>query len=120
MLSEHFFQQVASVVIVEGGFLTEAEQHELIDALHSQPHTEFVTLHASFDAVHSRVMADTDPGRVASKVPAFLRRLYTEYEAALPFLRGATTYIQVDNSDVEQVAKQIGALVMAARSKTDA
>ncbi len=117
MLSDHFFQQVASVVIVEGGFLTEAEQHELIDALHSQPHILLVTLHASYDTVHTRVMADADPRRVASKVPAFLRYLYTEYESALPFLREGTTCIQVDSSDAEQVGKQIEALVMGSRGK---
>jgi shikimate kinase len=111
VLSDHFWQRVASVVIVEGGFFTEAEQYELIDQLRSQPHTLFVTLHASFDTVYTRVMADIDPERVASKVPAFLRHLYTEYEAALPFLRGATTCIQVDNSDAEQVGKQIAALI---------
>jgi shikimate kinase len=111
VLTDHFLQRVASVVIVEGGFLVEAEQRELIDGLQSQPRTLFITLHASFDTVHTRVLADTDPGRVASKVPAFLRHLYTEYEAALPFLRDATTCIQVDHWDVEQVGKQIGALI---------
>jgi shikimate kinase len=114
VLSDHFLQRVANVVIVEGGFLTEVEQHELIDQLHSQSHTVFVTLHASFDTVHARVMADIDPGRVASKVPAFLRHLYAEYEAAMPFLRDATTCIEVDHSDVEQVGKQIAALVKGA------
>jgi shikimate kinase len=114
VLSDLFLQRVANVVIVEGGFLTEVEQHELIDQLHSQSHTVFVTLHASFDTVHARVMADIDPGRVASKVPAFLRHLYAEYEAAMPFLRDATTCIEVDHSDVEQVGKQIAALVKGA------
>lgn len=114
VLSDHFLQRVANVVIVEGGFLTEVEQHELIDQLRSQSNTVFVTLHASFDTVHARVMADTDPDRVASKVPAFLRHLYAEYEAAMPFLRDATTCIEVDHSDVEQVGKQIAALVKGA------
>jgi shikimate kinase len=111
VLSDHFLQRVANVVIVEGGFLTEVEQHELIDQLHSQSNTVFVTLHASFDTVHARVMADADPDRVASKVPAFLKHLYAEYEVALPFLRGATTCIDVENSDVEQVGKQIAELI---------
>jgi shikimate kinase len=115
VLADHFLQQVASVAIVEGGFLTGAEQHELIDQLRSQPHTLFVTLHASFDTVHTRVMADSDPHRVASKVSTFLKHLYTEYEAALPFLRGATTCVQVDNLDAEQVGKQIAALIKGVR-----
>ncbi len=114
VLSEHFFARLASIVIVEGGFLTEAEQRELIDGLQSQPHTLFVTLHASFDTVHTRVMADIDPHRVASKVPAILKQLYTEYEAALPFLRVATTCIDVENLDVEQVGKRIAELVKGA------
>jgi shikimate kinase len=110
-LADHFFNRVASIVIVEGGFLTQEEQDELIEALPSKPHTEFVTLHASFDTVHARVIADSDPGRVASKVPAILKELYVEYEAALPFLRETTKCIQVDNCSVEQVATHISVLV---------
>ncbi len=78
VLADHFFAQFASVVIVEGGFYTEVEQHQFIDALQSRPRVVFVTLHASFETVHARVVADTDPGRVASKVSAFLRDLYAE------------------------------------------
>lgn len=111
VLADHFFEQFARVVFVEGGFLAEVEQRQLMDALKSRPCVMFITLHASFDAVHTRVMADADPGRVASKIPAFLRQLYGEYEAALPFLHSASTGIQVDDADVEQVGMQIAALV---------
>jgi len=110
-LAEHFFGRVASIVIVEGGFLNQEEQVQLIEALHSKPHIEFVTLHASFDTVYARVFADSDPGRVASKVPAILKQLYIQYEAALPFLRETTKCIQVDNSSVEQVATHVSVLV---------
>jgi len=110
-LAEHFFGRIASVVIVEGGFLTAAEQGELLEALKSKPRTEIITLHASFETVHTRVMADSDPGRVASKVPTILKQLYVEYEAALPFLREATTFIDSDNRDVEKVATQVAAML---------
>lgn len=110
-LAEHFFGCVASVVIVEGGFLTRSEQAELLEALPSTPRTEIITLHASFETVHARVMADTDPGRVASKVPTVLKQLYVEYEAALPFLRETTTFIEADNRDVGQVAMQVAAML---------
>ncbi|QTN27361.1 adenylyl-sulfate kinase [Rhodoferax sp. AJA081-3] len=115
VLTEHFFEQFANVVIVEGGFFNKTEQHQLVDALQSRPRLVFVTLHASFDTVQGRVMDDADPGRIASKVPAFLRHLYAEYEAALPFLRDASTGIQADDADAEQVGRQIAALVTSAR-----
>lgn len=110
-LAEHFFGCVASVVIVEGGFLTKSEQCELLEALQSKPRTEVITLHASFETVYARVMADTDPGRVASKVPTILRQLYVEYEDALPFLRENTKCIDVNNHDVEHVAMQVAAML---------
>jgi len=110
-LAEHFFGSVASVVIVEGGFLTKAEQGELLEALKSEPRIEIITLHASFEAVYARVMADTDPGRVASKVPTFLKQVYVEYEAALPYLREATRFIDVENLDVEHVAMQVAEML---------
>lgn len=111
VLTDHFFEQFASVVIVGGEFFTEVEQKQLLEVLQSRPHVVFVTLHALFDTVHTRVMADTDPGRVASKVPAFLRQLYAEYETALPFLSSASTVMQVEDLDVEQVGRHIAALV---------
>jgi shikimate kinase len=112
-LCDHFFQCVASVVIVEGGFLKKEEQDELVDGLNAKPHIHFITLHASYETVQTRVMADADPGRVASKIPSILRRLYTEYEAALPFLRNASNFLQVDTHDVEQVGEQIAIIVNA-------
>jgi len=110
-LTEHLFEKVASVVIVEGGFLTESEQRELLEALRSKPRTEVITLHAPFDTVYARVMADSDSGRVASKVPTILKQLYVEYETALPFLQRTTKCIDVQYCDVEQVALQVATVV---------
>jgi hypothetical protein len=110
-LAEHFFRRAARVVIVEGGFLTESEQGELLEALHSKPRTEIVNLHAPFDTVQARVMNDSDPGRVASKVPTILKQLYAEYETALPFLQRATKCIDVHRCNIEQVAMQVAAIV---------
>lgn len=110
-LTEHFFGHVASVVIVEGGFVTESEQCELLEALRSTPRTEIVNLHAPFHIVQARVMNDSDPGRVASKVPTILKQLYVEYEASLPFLQRNTKCIDVQSYNVEQVAMQVAAIV---------
>lgn len=109
-LTEHFFEKIARVVIVEGGFITEAEQRELLDALRSKPRIEIITLHAPFDTVYARVMADSDPGRVASKVPTILKQLYFEYETALPFLEKSTKLIDVERYDLEQVALKVAAV----------
>jgi shikimate kinase len=106
-LTEHFFEKVASVVIVEGGFLAQTEQNELLQALQTKPRTLIVTLHAPFDTVYARVISDTDPGRVASKVPTIFKQLYVEYETALPFLQSTTKFIDVQNCEVEQVAHQV-------------
>jgi shikimate kinase len=112
-LTDHFFERIARVVIVEGGFNTEAEQRELLEALRSKPRVEIITLHAPFDTVYARVMADSDPGRVASKVPAILKQLYFEYEAALPFLGKTTKLIDVESFDLEQVALRVATVVQA-------
>jgi shikimate kinase len=109
-LTEHFFEKIARVVIVEGGFITEAEQRELLDALQSKPRIEIITLHAPFDTVYVQ-MADSDPGRVASKVPTILKQLYFEYETALPYLEKSTKLIDVERYDLEQVALKVAAVV---------
>ena len=111
LLAESFFNRVADVVIVEGGFLTQAELDDLTDALRSRPKLKFVSLHGSYETVHARVMADTDPGRVASKVPAILRGLYAEYQQALPFLLKATTCVQLDHLDPTRVGWELAALM---------
>jgi shikimate kinase len=111
-LAEHFFEKIARVLIVEGGFITEAEQRELLDALRCKPRIEIITLHAPFDTVYARVMADSDPSRVASKVSTIFKQLYSEYETALPFLQKATKLIDVERCDLEQVALKVATIVL--------
>ena len=114
VMADHCFVDVADVVIVEGGFLNAADHHQLVGSLQRQPQprTVFVTLHATFEAVLQRVMADTDPGRVASKVPATLRQLYASYEKAQPYLRQATCCITAQGCALEKVAEQIAQRVL--------
>jgi shikimate kinase len=110
LLAEKFLQTQADVVIVEGGLLAPGDLLDLQAA--SGIRCCFVSLHASFDTVSSRVMADTDPGRVASKQPAILRALHDEYEAALPFLRERSVCIDADARPTEAVADELVAVML--------
>ncbi len=105
LLAEKFLQTQVEVVIVEGGLLVADDLHDL------QPSPGirrcFVSLHASFKTVSARVMADTDPGRVASKQPTILRALHDEYEAALPYLRERSVCIDADVRPAEAVAAEL-------------
>ncbi len=116
VMASHCFADASDVVIVEGGVHTPDELADIVDAPQAQHEAVFVSLHARYETVHARVMADSDPGRVASKVPALLQRLYTEYDAAAPFLREASTCIGLDALSAEQAGQHIAALVMAARA----
>ena len=120
VLAEHILREVVPVVVVEVGFYTPQEIQELLEQTSVRPRVVHVTLHASFDVVQARVMADQDPRRVASKIPTVLKQLYEEYQAAVPFLKTCGPFLDVSSSGADEVGAAIAALVIEPQHRNDA
>jgi shikimate kinase len=110
-LSDVFFATVADAVIVEGGFHDATEIEGLADNVTTEVRVDVIALQVSFDRTLERVVADTDPGRVASRNPAMLKPLHDQFVAALPYLKANGTVLETDRESVHGVASQIVQLV---------
>jgi shikimate kinase len=115
-LADAFFRADARAVVVEGGFFTLGERDELVDCLSTDARVVAVTLQASFDCVARRVQADPDPGRVASRNPAILRKLHSEYVSARPYLTKNSAVVDTDDLSIGDVVDQIARFVVDGRT----
>ena len=73
---------------------------------------DVITLLVSFDRTLERVVADVDPGRVASRNPEILKWLHNQFVAALPYLKANSTVVEADLESIDGVAVQIAELVL--------
>jgi shikimate kinase len=106
-LSDVFFSSVADVVIVEGGFYNAAEIEGLVDHVATEVQVDVITLRVSFERTLERVLADPDPGRVASRNPEVLRWLHDQFVAALEYLGANSTLVEADLESADGVVVRI-------------
>jgi shikimate kinase len=111
-LADVFFRSDVRAVVVEGGFFTQVERNDLIDALSTDVRVVAVTLQVSFDCALRRVQADSDPGRVASRNPVILRWLHDQYVAAIPYLSQCSTVVDANEVLIQDVVDRITELVI--------
>jgi shikimate kinase len=112
-LSDLFFATVADVVVADGEFFSQRERSQLLEAMQTDARVVAVTLKVNFDNVLARVSNDPDPGRVASRIPAILRRLHAAYESAMPFLDVHSRCIETDGARFDEVVGKVVALLLA-------
>ncbi len=114
-LSDVFFDTIADVVIVEGGFHHREDVLGLTDYITTPIHVEIVAMQVSFERALERVTADPEPQRVASRNPDILRNLHQEFVAALPYLRMHGLVIDADLHSVDGLAAHIEAHIARRR-----
>ena len=106
-MSDVFFSTVAAVVVVEGGFHDAGEIDDVVANLDTDARLEVIALQLSFEQTLGRVMADPDPGRVASRNRQFLRQLHDQFVAALPYLGTRGVVIEAGLGSIDDVAQVI-------------
>jgi len=110
-LADAFFAEGMEVVIVEGEFFTQGE----LDALRSNFATtveyRFVTLVVSLEEALGRVSGDLSRGM--SRDPQFLKRLHSQFVAALPFLRASSLLVEADQQTPRELAELIRNTVLS-------
>ena len=104
-LADVFFACGLDIVVVEGGFFSQHACDDLREHLGSVVLGMFVTLNVSYEETLRRARAD--PGRVTTSDPNFLRRLYGEFEGALPFVRGSSLMIEAGRRTPSELADLI-------------
>lgn len=104
-LADAFFSEGMEVVIVEGEFFAQEEFNALRNNLVTAVEHRFVTLMVSFDKALSRVSGDLSRGM--SRDPQFLKRLHSQFVAALPFLRASSLLIEADQQTPRELAELI-------------
>lgn len=104
-LADAFFTCGLDVVVVEGGIYSQEARDDLREHLSSAVLEMFITLHVSHEETLRRTQAD--PGRVTTSDPDFLRRLYREFERALPFVRESSLVVEAERRMPSEVAKLI-------------
>jgi lactoylglutathione lyase len=96
-LTDHFVLDGIELVIVEGTFWTESERDEFTSQLTTLVRPVFLTLRVAVEEALRRVQGD--PGRRASRNPAFLRASHADFDAVTLIPTDATidsTSVTVD------------------------
>ena len=104
-LADVFFGDGVEIVIVDGEFFNRKELDNLYNNVTTEVDYKFVTLNVSYEEVSARVAADFS--RTASRNPQILRRLYTMFEEAQPFLKDSSLFVDADKRTPRNIAEVI-------------
>ena len=104
-LADVFFARGLDIVVIEGGIFSQEARDDLRGHVSSAVLEMFITLDVSYEENLSRAQADQ--GRVTTRDPKTLRRLYEEFEGALPFLRESSLVVEAERRTPSELAKLI-------------
>ena len=104
-IADVFFTSGLEAVVVEGGIFSQEAHDDLREHLSSAVQGMFITLDVSYEETLSRTQEDPSPGRVTTRDPKTLQRLYGEFEAALPFLRESSLVVGAGRRTPSELAE---------------
>jgi molybdopterin-guanine dinucleotide biosynthesis protein len=106
-LAAEFLEGGIDVVVIEGGFHSAAECDDVRSQIPTHVSWNLVTLNVSYEETARRVESDPAVDRVDSRNPRILRRLYSGFSNALPFLTSSGLVIEADSLLPEEVANVV-------------